>query len=161
MHPETPEEGVSLEDLFKGRGYDMDAVMKKLKAVADSLGLPLGNRKRTYNSRLAQELGKWAEAEGRGEAFHMAVFKAYFVGGRNLAMIDVLLGIVEGLSMDAGAARRIIEERTFKEAVDRDWQQAYARGITAVPTFMANGMRLVGAQPYEALEKLVKADVLG
>ena len=159
LHPETPEEGVALEDLFKGRNFDIDAMMTKLKNTADSLGLPLGNRKRTYNSRLAQELGKWAEEEGREDAFHMAMFQAYFVDGKNLAKTDILVGIVEGLSMDAEAARRVLEDRTFRDAVDRDWQQAYARGITAVPTFMANGMRLVGAQSYAALESLVNAGV--
>jgi predicted DsbA family dithiol-disulfide isomerase len=157
LHPETPEEGITLEELFKGRNFDIDAMMKKLKQVADSLGLALGNRNRTYNSRLAQELGKWAEKEGQGDAFHMAMFQAYFVDGKNLADIDLLVEIVEGLSMDATAARSVLEERTYKDAVDKDWQQAYARGITAVPTFMANGMRLVGAQSYQALEKLVIA----
>ena len=156
LHPETPAEGVALEDLFKGRNFDIDAMMKKLKSVADGLGLPLGNRKRTYNSRLAQELGKWAEQEGRGEAFHMAMFQAYFVDGKNLADIDLLVEIATGLSLDNKAARHVLEERSFKDAVDRDWQEAYARGITAVPTFMVNGMRLVGAQSYEAIEKLVR-----
>lgn len=155
LHPETPEEGISLEDLFKGRDFNIDAMMKKLKSTADSLGLPLGNRKRTYNSRLAQELGKWADEKGQADVYHMAMFQAYFVDGKNLAKTDILVEIVDGLSMDAKAARRVLEERTFKDAVDRDWQQAYARGITAVPTFMANGMRLVGAQSYEALERLI------
>jgi predicted DsbA family dithiol-disulfide isomerase len=155
LHPETPEEGVALEDLFKGRNFSINAMMKKLKHTADSLGLPLGNRKRTYNSRLAQELGKWAEEERQADVYHMAMFQAYFVDGKNLAKIDILVEIVEGLSMDAASARRVLEERTYKNAVDRDWQQAYARGITAVPTFLANGMRLVGAQPYEALERLI------
>ena len=156
LHPETPEKGVALEDLFKGRNIDINAMMKKLKNTADSLGLPLGNRKMTYNSRLAQELGKWAEGQGHGDAYHMAMFQAYFVDGKNLAKIDLLVEIVEGLSMDGTAARRVLEERTYKDAVDRDWQEAYPRGITAVPTFMARGMRLVGAQSYEALEKLIK-----
>lgn len=158
LHPETPEEGITLEDLFRGRNVDVAGMMKKLKEAADGLGLPLGNRQRTYNSRLAQELGKWAAAEGHDEdAFHMAMFQAYFVDGKNLAKIDILMEIVAGLSLDGRAARRVLEERTYQDAVDRDWQLAYARGVTAVPTFMANGMRLVGAQSYEALEKLVKA----
>jgi predicted DsbA family dithiol-disulfide isomerase len=105
---------------------------------------------------LAQELGKWAEQEGRGEAFHMAMFQAYFVDGKNLADIDLLVEIATGLSLDNKAARHVLEERSFKDAVDRDWQEAYTRGITAVPTFMVNGMRLVGAQSYEAIEKLVR-----
>ena len=156
MHPETPEEGVTLEELFKGRNFDIEEMMLKLKSVAESLGLPLGNRRRTYNSRLAQELGKWAEEEGRGDAFHLAVFKAYFADGRNLAGVDLLVEIAETLSLDGTAARRVLEERTHEETVDRDWQRAYDLGITAVPTFLMNGRRLVGAQSYEALEMMVR-----
>jgi predicted DsbA family dithiol-disulfide isomerase len=39
----------------------------------------------TYNSRLAQELGKWVETRGKGDQYHDAVFQAYFVDGKNLA----------------------------------------------------------------------------
>ena len=156
LHPETPEEGVDLAELFKGRDVNIDAMMKKLKSVADSLGLPLGNRKRTYNSRLAQELGKWAEEEGGGEAFHMAMFKAYFVDGINLAKTDLLVEIAETIDLDGAAAREVLEKRTYKSAVDGDWKMAYNLGITAVPTFLVNGNRLVGAQTYEALERLVR-----
>jgi len=156
LHPETPEEGVTLEELFKGRNFDIDAMMVHLKGVADSLGLPLGNRKKTYNSRLAQELSKWAEEDGRGDAFHMAMFKAYFVDGINLANIDLLVELAESIPLNGVAARRILEERVYQHAVDRDWQRAHALGITAVPTFLANGRRLVGAQTYEALEMLIQ-----
>jgi predicted DsbA family dithiol-disulfide isomerase len=50
-----------------------------------------------------------------------------------------------------------LAERTFKEAVDRDWEYARTCGITAVPTFMVGGRKLVGAQPYEALKDFVTA----
>jgi len=156
LHPETPEEGVTLKEMFKGRGFDIDEMMRKLKSVAEDLGLPLGNRRRTYNSRLAQELGKWAEEEGRGDDFHMAMFKAYFVDGKNLAKIDLLVKVAEDISLDGASARRVLEERTCKDPVDRDWKRAYELGITAVPTFLMNGNRLVGAQTYEALERLVR-----
>ncbi len=59
-----PDEGRSLEDLFAGQPVDIDQVMARLKAVARELGLPFGDRAMTYNSRLAQELGHWAETEG-------------------------------------------------------------------------------------------------
>jgi len=155
LHPETPERGVSLEKLFSGRNFDIDEVMRHLKGVADGLGLPFGSRKMTYNSRMAQELGKWAEEEGRGDAFHRAAFEAYFVDGKNLASIDLLADIAVSVNLDGAVARRVYKERTYKREVDRDWQEARARGITAVPTFLADGRRLVGAQSYEALAKLI------
>ena len=64
------------------------------------------------------------------------------------------------IDLDEAAARKVLRERTYRSAVDRDWREAHARGITAVPTFLANGRRLVGAQPYEALEGLITGDIL-
>jgi len=77
LHPEIPEEGMTLQELFKGR-IDLESVKARLMRVAREEGLPFGPRDMTYSSRLAQELGKWAESEGRGKAYHDAVFRAYF-----------------------------------------------------------------------------------
>ena len=145
-----------MEELFSARGIDPARVQARLEKAAGEVGLPFGKRGKTYNSRLAQELGKWAEEEGRGDAFHMAMFKAYFVDGINLADIDLLVELAESIPLNGVAARRILEERVYQHAVDRDWQRAHALGITAVPTFLANGRRLVGAQTYEALEMLIQ-----
>lgn len=114
-------------------------------------------RTRTYNSRRAQELGKWAEALGKGEEFHQAVFQAYFAAGRNIADIAVLKGIAEKIGLDGRMAAQALAERTFKAAVDRDWEYSHACGITTVPTFMIEGRQVNGAQPYPALVDLVTA----
>ncbi|MBU1344938.1 MAG: DsbA family protein [Proteobacteria bacterium] len=52
LHPDTPEQGLSLEDLFKKKGIpvDVDKMMAQLKATAAKFGLALGDRKMTYNS---------------------------------------------------------------------------------------------------------------
>ena len=157
MHPETPEEGMTLEELFKGREIDLDASMERLKKVAAELGLPWGVRTRTYNSRKAQELGKWAESLNKGDEFHMAVFQAYFVHGRNIADISILKDLAETVGLDGRKANEALTEKTFKEAVDMDWRYSRTCGITAVPTFMADGQKVVGAQPYQALEDFIKA----
>jgi predicted DsbA family dithiol-disulfide isomerase len=146
-----------LEDLFKGRDVDIPAVMERLERVAAELGLPWGARMRTYNSRRAQELGKWAEPQGKGDEFHMAAFQAYFAHGQNIADVSVLIGLAEALGLDGQKAKEVLARETFKAAVDRDWEYARACGVTAVPTFMASGRRVVGAQPYQALEQLVIA----
>ena len=49
-----------------------------------------------------------------------------------------------------------IHWRAFGEAVDQDWARSRGFGITGVPTFVAGGYGVVGAQPYETLEKLVR-----
>jgi predicted DsbA family dithiol-disulfide isomerase len=155
LHPETPEEGQTLEELFKGANFDIPAMMAKLESVAREEGLDFAARTMTYNSRKAQELGKWAEDQGRGEEFHLAAFKAYFARGENLAHMDVLRALAGEAGLDPHEAQEVVEEKTYAPAVDADWQKSRAYGIRAVPTFVANGRALAGAQPYEALERMV------
>jgi predicted DsbA family dithiol-disulfide isomerase len=156
LHPDTPEDGLSLEELFAGRSIDISKMMSRLKQVADDLGLPLGERKKTYNSRLAQELAKWAEAKGKGDPYHEAAFRAYFVDGKNIGKIDVLVDLAKSIGLPEGEGRSILESRTFKKAVDADWARSRALGITGVPTFLIDHQAVVGAQPYEVLEEFLK-----
>jgi predicted DsbA family dithiol-disulfide isomerase len=156
FHPEIPEEGLPLEQLFAGRGVDRASVTLRLKKVAGELGLPLGERMMTYNSRLAQELAKWAEARGKGDEFHDAVFLAYFAEGKNIGKMDELAEIAASLGLPEEEANAVLISRTFREEVDSDWSRARELGITAVPTFVINGQAVVGAQPYEVLETFLR-----
>ena len=63
LHPDTPQEGRSLEEMFAGRGYDIPKMQAQMRARMQAEGLPYGNRSMTYNSRLAQELGAWADTQ--------------------------------------------------------------------------------------------------
>jgi predicted DsbA family dithiol-disulfide isomerase len=157
LHPETPPDGQSLEDLFAGRPINIPEMLAHLRKTADQLGLPFGDRQMTFNSRRAQELGKWAENCGRGDAFHNAVFRAYFANGLNIAADTVLMDIAQSVDLDPQEARIIIEGGQYREAVDRDWQRSRNMGITAVPTFVMNQQRLVGAQTYQDLTRFIQS----
>jgi len=75
----------------------------------------------------------------------------------DLQAVGVVTGWGEGLAaLPADAARAVIETRSHKAAVDADWEKSHAYGVTGVPTYVAGGHGVVGAQPYEALEALVK-----
>ena len=152
MHPEVPEEGMTLEELFRGRSMDIDRMMARLRQVAEEEGLPFGNRSMTYNSRLAQELGKWAESQGAGMDFHNAVFRAYFAEGRNIGKVSELLKLTSSVGLSPAEAEEVIHIRAYQAAVDGDWSQSWEMGITAVPTFVLGPQRVVGAQPYPVLE---------
>ena len=162
LHPDTPVDGGrSLADLFAGHNVDRKAMHAQMKARMEAEGLPYGERTMTYNSRLAQELGKWADTQPGGEALHDALFRAYFVEARDISKPEVLLEIVERLGLPVDGAREVLEKRTFKAAVDADWALSRRYGITGVPTFVAGRHGVVGAQPYEALEELVRKGAPG
>lgn len=131
-------------------------MLQHLSNVAASLGLPFGERKYTYNSRLAQELGLWAESKGVGHTFHMEAFRSYFAEGKNLAKKDVLLAIAEKAGLKRQPAEKVLLERTFSSNVDADWLLSRTSMVTAVPTFMVNKRTLSGAQPFNDLIRFIE-----
>ena len=144
-----------MKEVYAARIIDIPQAMTRLKKVAEELGLPLGKRKKTYNSRRAQELGKWAESRGKGDEFHNAVFRAYFADGKNIARATVLAAIVKEMGLSEKEVREVLKKRTFQDAVDSDWELAYQLGISSVPTFVVDDEAVVGAQPYEVLEQFL------
>ena len=156
LHPETPPEGQSLEALFPGRTLNLEEMRLHMKRVADMEGLPLRDRNMTYNSRLAQELGKWAESRGMGDEYHNGVFRAYFVEGKNIGKNSELVALAKSIGLPGEEAQDTLEARSFRDAVDRDWEHSRRMGVTAVPTFKIDSQTVVGAQPYEVLEQFLR-----
>ncbi len=117
----------------------------------DAEGLQFNERTHTYNSRLAQELAKGFDN------VRDALYRAYFVEGKYIGNVDVLVEIAQSVGIPGEDARGVLRDRTFKAAVDADWDLAHRYGITGVPTFVAGGRKLVGAHPYDVLERFVIA----
>ncbi len=155
LHPDIPEGGMPIEELF---GYNvpvMNEKMQKLEDIAASLGLPLAKRSVISDSRLSQELAKWVETKGKTEEYQDAIHAAYFSAGRNIADKAVLSEIVESCGLSKTEALEVIDTGAFSEAVNKDWIKSEELGIMVAPTYIMNGIRLMGSQPYEKLEELI------
>ncbi len=155
LHPDTPAEGRALQDLFGGGPGVVAEKQARMKGLMAAEGLPYGVRSHTYNSRLAQELGSWADTVDHSGAIHDALYRAYFVDTRNIGDRDVLLEIAESVGLSRADAQTVLDKRSFQDAVDADWAKSRAYGVTGVPTFVAGRSGIVGAQPYEAIEGLL------
>jgi len=155
LHPETPPEGMELTELFAGREAMIREMQARLHQIAVAEGVPMMERTRTCNSRLAQELGKWAESLGRGDEFRRAVYRAYFAEGSNIGLVGELLKVAAVAGLPPAEAEAVLGERSFAPAVDADWQRAGKLGITAVPTHLCGGKRLTGFNAYDAFVELI------
>lgn len=152
LHPNTPPEGLLMKDLYKNRDPDqMKATGDYLKSQMAEAGLPYNRRTRLDNSRLAQELGAWADTQAGGDAFHDAMFTAYFVDDRNIGDADELVTIAGSVGLDELEAGEVLKQRSFSPNVTRDWERAWSEGVTGVPTFTARDLFVFGCQPYEVL----------
>jgi predicted DsbA family dithiol-disulfide isomerase len=146
---------MELSELFAGREAYIESMQLRLVNVAAAEGLPLSIRTRTYNSRLAQELGKWAESRDMGDPYRRAVYRAYFVDGRNIALMDELIRIAKSVGLPVDEARAVLSERSLASSVDADWQRAREMRITAVPTHICDGKILAGFSSYDNFVRLI------
>ncbi len=161
LHPETPQEGSLLADFYKSRGIDPAQAHERMAGLMAQEGLVYSKRTHTYNSRLAQEMAKWADTQPGGEKIHDALFRAYFVDGRNIGLPQALVAIANAAGLSGTEAARVLDSRAFSDAVDEDWRRSAQAGVTGVPTFVAGGYGVVGAQPYDVLEQLVQHVLAG
>ena len=143
-----------MKTLYRNRDpAQAKAMGDQFRTLMAEAGLPYGKRSRLDNSRLAQELGCWADTQANGEAFHDAMFTAYFVDDKNIGDIETLVSIASSVGLDADAARKVLTSRSFRAAVSEQWDRAYENGITGVPTFCSRDLFVFGSQPYEVLER--------
>ena len=73
----------------------------------------------------------------------------------NIGKNEELISLAQKVELSGEEARKVLEMRTHKAAVDADWKRSHQLGITAVPTFVLNQKGVVGAQPYDVLEQFL------
>ena len=89
-----------------------------MKALMEEEGLPYNaERNMTYNSRLAQELAKWAESKAKADEIHDPIFRAFFVDVENIGKREVLVGIAEKAGLPADEAMEVLVSRDRKSVV--------------------------------------------
>ena len=120
--------------------------------------LEYNDREYTYNSRLAQELGYWAQFKYTNDAIHDELYKSYFIDKKNVREIDTLLNIASRAKLPQQEAKEILEKRTYKDVIDKHWEYAYKIGVTGVPTYILGTSYLIGAQQEKKFHELFEKE---
>lgn len=152
LHPGIPPEGQPVPwppELRAERG-------ENFRRLADEAGLPHADRTHWFDSEPAHEASEWARVRGAEEAFRHKIYDAYFVKNINIGSPDVLAEIAESLELDSQDLRVALTEGRYRESVQQQFVQARQVGVTGVPTFVAGGYAIVGAQPYSMFERLME-----
>jgi predicted DsbA family dithiol-disulfide isomerase len=129
-------------------------MLAKVVEAANKVGLTFKERTHTFNSRRAQEVGKWAESKGLGDEFRKAAYVSYFEKGEDISSLEVLSKICESIGLDPKEGSKTLEDATYAPAVDADWEAVRTKNIRAVPTVLMGNEALAGVQSYELLESL-------
>ena len=155
LHPDTPINGMELTKLFNCTKKDLISKNIYMEKLMSEENLNFKPRSHTFNSRLAQELGYWAEKIKNNHDIHDKIYNAYFFEQKNLSSLRVLIDIANSVGLDIVEAEKILHERTFKDNINKHWKTSFESNVSGVPTYSLNGRYLVGAQSEENLIKFI------
>lgn len=155
LNPDLPPEGVErrayLAAKFGGNAH-VERIYANLAEAGATVDIPFAfdRIRRTPNTCDAHRLLRYAGAEGSADAMMEALFRAYFIDGRDIGDRAVLAAIAGEVGLDADEAGAFLASPAEREQVLAEDRGARRLGISAVPCFIFERQYAVsGAQEPE------------
>jgi len=155
LHPETPKEGFPIEKLpFPREAFEM--FIANVKKLADEDGLTIKSGGIMSNSRLALYISEYARKKGLFNQFHEIIMKKYWIEGKNIGDLSLLLELAESIGLNRDEILNFIETDEPAKILKASTAELQNYMINGVPTFIIGDSKIViGAQPYEYFERVI------
>ena len=166
LNPEMPAGGMDRRAYLEAKFGGKDGAVRAYAPVvehAEKAGLSINFEGigRTPNTLDAHRLIHWAGIEQRQTPVVAALFKAYFVDGRDIGDKATLAELAGECGLDAAMTATLLAGEADADDIRARDAHARERGVTGVPTFiLANQHVLTGAQPPDLWGKVIE-DVRG
>ena len=160
LNPGMPAEGMDRKayiDAKFGGAERSRAILDTVRTAGAGEGIAFAfdRIKRTPNTLQSHRLIRFAGGQDRQDETLEALFRAYFLEGRNIGDHGVLAEVAENAGLDRGEAADYLAGDIDAEAVLGEDALARRAGINGVPCFIFNGrFALSGAQEPEAFFQL-------
>ncbi|MCU9837502.1 DsbA family oxidoreductase [Ruegeria sp. WL0004] len=162
LNPDMPDAGMDrreyLETKFGGKEGAVRAYAPVVEHAQNAgLNINFEAMRRTPNTLDAHRLIHWAGIEGKQTEAVDALFRAYFVDGRDIGNHEVLGDIADSIGMDAAVVQKLLKTDADREDIAKRDTHSREMGVNSVPTFIvANKHAVPGAQPPELWEQVIR-----
>ena len=109
-----------------------------------------------FGSPEISEASLCALDQGKFFEYRHALFENFEANTNTQALLDVA-GRIEGLDPEQISA--CLASDKYQPLVEQARQAATAWGVNATPTFVINGQRLEGNQPYQRLQQIIEQEL--
>jgi len=124
--------------------------------MAAEAGLSLAKHERLINSRPALQAAEFAREQGRFEAMHEELFRAYWQEGRDVSEMSVLREVAQRAGVDVAGMEAALSCDRFGDYLDARRQEAQELMIDGIPAHViADRYLVMGAQPYDLFERVM------
>lgn len=135
--------------------------MENVKAGVENLsrqfGVEMSLNRNSKHSRKAHEGAKFAEAQGKAQAYHEAVFVAQFQQEKNIDDMDTLVEIARSIGLDPDAFRKAVDSHQYEQVVLEDERLAQQIGVTGIPCIIVGNQGAMGVQTVEQIQQLLES----
>jgi predicted DsbA family dithiol-disulfide isomerase len=158
IHPETPAEGMPVDEL----GYSSERwqqMVANLQESAAEEGIELPVQTINANSHKALLLAEAAKEAGADTFYrlHRRLFEAYFLEGRDIGDEQVLKELSDACGVPDEIVARAWCEPRYEERLQQNIAAAVKYDVRATPTvFFGEQLRLDGALPYERFLEMAR-----
>ena len=154
LDPTLPKQGTPAEvHLANKFGAERAKVMNaRLQQMGAAEGLPFKARGAIGHTRDAHRLLQLARQKAPDVQNKVVaqLFQAHMEEGKDITSHDMLVEAAAKSGIDKDEAQKWLAEGKGGDAVDREVQEAYAKGVQGVPNFTVNGKYVLeGAQDPE------------
>jgi len=141
----------AIQNLAEKKGWTLEFTRQAVADVsnrAQAVGLTFDyEQTKVANTFDAHRLVHYATSAGKGDDVAEALFRAYFVEGRNVGDHDSLAQLAAGAGLQEDEVRELLRSDRFADEVRRDLRTAAQFGINSVPCFVLDRKYAVnGAQ---------------
>lgn len=154
LYPDLPTKGARPRNpaFFRRKTqYDID---ERARDLGLTIHVPMdwvtNSRLALAGSLFAREAGPFAF-----DAYHRAVFAAYFTDRRDIGQLDTIVAIADEGGLDGEQCREALISGTYADEIMRLRGEAAGLGVAAIPTFVANNQGAIGIVSDENLLRLV------
>jgi predicted DsbA family dithiol-disulfide isomerase len=109
------------------------------------------------NTLKAHQLIQLAKSQSLGDAAEEALFKAYFIEGKDLNDENELCRIAEGIGISGHEISSVLKTQAYVDEIKREQFEAQQLLVRGVPFFLFNDQYAIsGAQPVETFESVIQ-----
>jgi predicted DsbA family dithiol-disulfide isomerase len=160
LNPQLPREGVARSAYVAAKfGGRSEEVYARVAAAGRSAGIDFAFDRivRQPNTVAAHQLIDLARESGAQDRMVEALFRGYFLEGKDLTQPAALIELAQQAGIDVQRARLCLDDDAQRQAVVEQDEEAREMGIAGVPFFIFGGQLAVsGAQEPEVLARAFK-----
>ena len=151
IHPEFPPQGKKRTKTLKSKSF---AETIREMAKEDNIEIKLPGY--ATNSRLSLEASEFAKIKGKFLEFHIGIYEAYFLEGRNIGDIEIVLDIGEKAGLHRSDLVECLNKRTMFDNIEANKKEAEDNIILGVPTFIFGNFPVHGNQSTQTMRHIIK-----